>query len=48
LRYADTIGIAEVVTRLQAFEDRFKDGRFKPCAYLEKLNVEKRGFYSGV
>ncbi len=46
LRYADSVGIAPLVERLQAFESKFKDGRFKPCGYLLDLKAQGRQFYS--
>lgn len=45
LRYADSIGIAVVVKTMETFETKFKDGRFKPCQYLQKLYKEGKGFY---
>ncbi len=46
LRYADSVGIDTVIGALNNFETYFKDGRFKPCAYL--LNLQKQGkkFYN--
>ncbi len=46
LRYADTVGIDKVVATMEGFEARFKDGRFKPCAYLQQLRSQGKKFYS--
>jgi 3-hydroxyacyl-CoA dehydrogenase/enoyl-CoA hydratase/3-hydroxybutyryl-CoA epimerase len=46
LRYADGQGIDNVVDILNELEDEFKDGRFKPCDYLLRLNQEGRKFYN--
>ncbi len=46
LRYADTVGIDKVVATMEAFEAKFKDGRFKPCAYLQQLKSQGKKFYS--
>jgi len=40
LRYADSIGIDRLVEGLEKLEARFKDGRFKPCAYILDLKDE--------
>ncbi|MEI6437298.1 MAG: 3-hydroxyacyl-CoA dehydrogenase NAD-binding domain-containing protein [Candidatus Omnitrophota bacterium] len=45
LRYADSLGIDTLVGELQALEERFKDGRFKPAAYLLGLQKQKTSFY---
>ncbi len=46
LRYADTIGIANVVKAMEAFEAKYKDGRFKPCAYLADLDKQGKKFFN--
>jgi len=46
LRYADSVGIAVVVKAMEGFEAKFKDGRFKPCAYLQNLRKEGKNFYN--
>lgn len=46
LRYADSLGIDKLVADLEALEARFKDGRFKPAAYLLKLKAEGRKFFN--
>ncbi|MBI4309545.1 MAG: enoyl-CoA hydratase/isomerase family protein [Candidatus Omnitrophica bacterium] len=46
LRYADSIGVDNIVKTLEAFEDRFKDGRFKPCAYILDLKKQGKKFYA--
>ena len=45
LRYADTVGIPEIVDELCRLRDKFQAKRFEPAAYLVKLRNEKRGFY---
>src|SRR3989338_3310278 len=37
LRYADSVGIEDLVKQMEALEARFKDGRFKPCSYILRL-----------
>ncbi len=46
LRYADSIGIETLVKNMEAFEAHFKDGRFKPCGYLQILRREGKNFYN--
>ena len=46
LRYADSIGIDLLVDGLEKLEARFKDGRFKPCAYILDLKNQGKKFYS--
>ncbi len=46
LRYADSIGIDRLVDGLEKLEERFKDGRFKPCAYILDLNSRGKKFYN--
>jgi len=46
LRYADSIGIDKLVETLEKFEARFKDGRFKPCAYIMELKSSGKKFYA--
>ena len=46
LRYADSIGIANIIKTMEGFEAKFKDGRFKPCAYLLDLNKQGKKFYN--
>ena len=46
LRYADSVGIAELVKTMEGFESRFSDGRFKPCAYLTNLRDQKKKFFN--
>lgn len=45
LRYADQVGIAAIVKDLERFADTLKSDRFKPCAYLLKLQSDNKGFY---
>jgi 3-hydroxyacyl-CoA dehydrogenase/enoyl-CoA hydratase/3-hydroxybutyryl-CoA epimerase/3-hydroxyacyl-CoA dehydrogenase/enoyl-CoA hydratase/3-hydroxybutyryl-CoA epimerase/enoyl-CoA isomerase len=44
LRWADTLGIAEVMQRLRRYESL--GVRFQPTTLLKKLAAEGRGFYS--
>jgi 3-hydroxyacyl-CoA dehydrogenase/enoyl-CoA hydratase/3-hydroxybutyryl-CoA epimerase len=46
LRYADSIGIDRLVDALKKLEVRFKDGRFKPCAYIVDLKNQGKNFYN--
>ena len=46
LRYADSVGIDRLVENLERLEDRFKDGRFKPCAYILDLKSRDKKFYN--
>jgi len=46
LRYADSIGLGPLVAGLEKLEARFKDGRFKPCAYILDLKSTGRKFYN--
>jgi len=46
LRYADSIGIDQLVDDLEKLEARFKDGRFKPCAYILDLKSHGKKFYT--
>jgi 3-hydroxyacyl-CoA dehydrogenase/enoyl-CoA hydratase/3-hydroxybutyryl-CoA epimerase len=46
LRYADSIGIDRLVEGMEKLEARFKDGRFKPCAYILELKGQGKKFYS--
>ncbi len=46
LRYADSIGVGEIVKTLEGFEARFKDGRFKPSKYLLDIQSKGKGFHS--
>ena len=46
LRYADSLGIDKIVDTLEKLEARFKDGRFKPCAYILNLKSSARKFYN--
>lgn len=45
LRYADGQGIDNIIEISSELEDEFKDGRFKPCEYLVRLQREGRKFY---
>jgi 3-hydroxyacyl-CoA dehydrogenase / enoyl-CoA hydratase / 3-hydroxybutyryl-CoA epimerase len=46
LRYADSLGIDQLVDGLEKLEARFKDGRFKPCAYILELKSRGKKFYN--
>ncbi|OGX08321.1 MAG: hypothetical protein A2Z88_05765 [Omnitrophica WOR_2 bacterium GWA2_47_8] len=46
LRYADAIGIGQVIELLKLYESRSGAERFKPCAYLLKLQADGRKFYA--
>jgi 3-hydroxyacyl-CoA dehydrogenase/enoyl-CoA hydratase/3-hydroxybutyryl-CoA epimerase len=46
LRYADSIGIDQLVESMEKLEARFKDGRFKPCAYILDLKSAAKKFYN--
>jgi len=46
LRYADAIGIDKLVDDLEKLESHFKDGRFKPCAYILDLKSQGKRFYA--
>jgi len=46
LRYADSIGIDQLVNDLEKLEARFKDSRFKPCAYILDLKNQGKKFYN--
>jgi 3-hydroxyacyl-CoA dehydrogenase/enoyl-CoA hydratase/3-hydroxybutyryl-CoA epimerase len=46
LRYADSIGIDHFVDGLERLEARFKDGRFRPCAYILDLKSKGQKFYN--
>lgn len=45
LKYADAVGITNIVDDLKSFEQIFKSERFRPCRYLEELKKNKNGFY---
>ncbi|MFH1594034.1 MAG: 3-hydroxyacyl-CoA dehydrogenase NAD-binding domain-containing protein [Candidatus Omnitrophota bacterium] len=45
LRYADSVGINNIVSDLKLFEEELRSERFKPCGYLIKLAEKKKGFY---
>lgn len=45
LRYADMIGIPQIIDDLHQLQQKFQAKRFEPTAYLLKLRNEKRGFY---
>jgi 3-hydroxyacyl-CoA dehydrogenase/enoyl-CoA hydratase/3-hydroxybutyryl-CoA epimerase len=46
LRYADQIGIKQVVEDLQRLARDLNTERFKPCSYLKEMSAGNRSFYS--
>ncbi len=46
LKYADHMGIDDVIDMLNLFADKFSSGRFKPSEYLLRLKKENKKFYS--
>ena len=45
LRYADSVGIPQIIDELSRLRDKFQAKRFEPAAYLLMLRDEKRQFY---
>lgn len=45
LRYADSVGIKNIVKDLKYFEDKYKTERFKPCDYLIRKAERNESFY---
>ncbi len=45
LRYADSVGIAKIVSDLEIFNHNY-GMRFQPCDHLRRLAVKDQGFYS--
>lgn len=48
LRYADSIGIENIVMDLRNFERELNAARFKPCDYLLNLEKKGKGFYGTI
>jgi len=46
LRYADSVGIAKIVSQLEDLTGRLGDGRFKPSEYLVGLVKANRKFFA--
>lgn len=46
LRYADHIGIKDVVAKLQKFQKDYKSAIYRPCQYLVDLKEQGQKFYS--
>jgi 3-hydroxyacyl-CoA dehydrogenase/enoyl-CoA hydratase/3-hydroxybutyryl-CoA epimerase len=46
LRYADQLGIENIVGILNRYAEKFNSDYFKPCDYLLKLQQNKKGFHS--
>jgi len=45
LRYADKIGIKQIVDDLQRFDQELNTRRFEPCPYLVEMSKSNTGFY---
>lgn len=45
LKYADTMGVNDIVKGLLDFEKETKQGRFNPCSYLVEMAEKKKKFY---
>ncbi|MBU1932494.1 MAG: enoyl-CoA hydratase/isomerase family protein [Candidatus Omnitrophica bacterium] len=45
LRYADSVGIENIVVGLKGFEKRLSAERFRPCKYLLDMAEKKERFY---
>ncbi len=46
LRYADALGVATVVQKLEALQKSCGSSRFEPCAWLKARAAAGVGFYS--
>ena len=46
LRYADSVGIDNIVADLERFTNELNMKQFAPCTYLLSLRDQKKGFYS--
>ena len=46
LRYADSVGIDNIVADLERFANEENRKQFEPCTYLLSLRDQKTGFYS--
>lgn len=46
LRYADSVGVDNIVSDLERFSGEPNGKRFEPCAYLVNLRDEGKGFYN--
>ena len=46
LRYADKVGIKNIVKDLKQFQNELKQDRFEPSPYLLQMVKENRSFYS--
>lgn len=46
LRYADSLGIENIVKILERYREKFNSDRFTPCRYLQDLHQRNKGFYS--
>jgi 3-hydroxyacyl-CoA dehydrogenase/enoyl-CoA hydratase/3-hydroxybutyryl-CoA epimerase len=45
LRYADSVGVDNIVKDLKHFEEESRHERFKPCSYLHELAEKKERFF---
>ncbi|MDP3786815.1 MAG: 3-hydroxyacyl-CoA dehydrogenase NAD-binding domain-containing protein [Candidatus Omnitrophota bacterium] len=48
LRYADSVGIGNIIKDLENFEKGLGEQRFKPCNYLIDIRDKRGGFYGTV
>ncbi len=46
LRYADSVGIRDLVKSLRHLAKTYSKERFTPCALLERIAEDSRGFYA--
>lgn len=46
LRYADTVGVPQIVEELTRLRDKFRAKRFEPATYLLRLRENGKKFYS--
>ena len=46
LRYADSIGIGEVLDELARFREQYQSDRFTPCRLLLELKKKGKTFYN--
>jgi len=45
MRYADSVGLQNIVKDLESFEKESGAERFKPCDYIREKADKKGGFY---
>ncbi len=46
LKYADSLGLNNIVNDLKRFQETWKADRFEPCPYLLELAANKKGFFA--